>query len=136
MLNWSSINYRNIVNIVILSVAITACSSKKYSNWSECFSQEIKTSGDYRLSLFYCNYNYKKNNEENVELSAVGLNGSTETVNVIMPNGQIINNVPKGITKTELLRVLESNGYNTKVLLKQKDPSVTINSDGSLNYNK
>lgn len=135
MRNWAGTNHRNIITIALLSVAATACSSKKYNNWSECFSQEIKASGDYKLSLFYCNSNYEKTNDENVDLSAVGLNGGGETVNVRMPNGQIINNVPKGITKRELLSVLESNGYATDSLLEQKNPNVTNNPDGSLDYN-
>lgn len=136
MRNWSGIRRRNIITIALLSVAVSACSSKKYNNWSECFSQEIKASGDYKLSLFYCNSNYEKTDEENVELSAVGLNGGGETVDVRMPNGQIINNVPKGITQRELLSVLESSGYDTESLLQKKNPAVTSNPDGSLNYNK
>lgn len=136
MRNELGVNYRNVLIIFAISVAVTACSNKKYNNWSECFSQEIKSNGDYKLSLIYCNSNYEKTSEESVELSAVGLNGVGETVNVRMPNGQIINNVPKNITQKELLQVLSSSGYNTDSLLEQKNPAITSNPDGSLDYNK
>ena len=125
-----------ILLVALAALTLTGCGSKKYDNWSECFSEEIKESGDYKLSLFYCNSNYEKNDDENLELSAEGLNGGGKTINVRMPNGQIINNVPKDTTKKELLKVLKASGYNTDALLDEKDPAVTSNSDGSLEYQR
>ncbi len=71
-----------------------------------------------------------------MELTALGLSDPGKTVNVRMPNGQIINNVPKDTTKKELLKVLNASGYNTDALLDEKDPAVTSNSDGSLEYQR
>lgn len=131
-----SISFRNLIIVSILSVAAAACSTKKYDSWSDCFAQEIAKNGDYGVSLLYCNSNYNRTNDENTEISALGISFGDEKVNVRMPNGTIINNVPKYIDKKGLLRVLEYSGYDTNVLLNEKKSKITDNKDGSLEFNR
>jgi hypothetical protein len=43
---------------------------------------------------------------------------------VVMPNGTVIKNVPKGITKAQLLKKLERSGYNINELLTAEEERV------------
>ncbi|MFM7104659.1 MAG: hypothetical protein ACKOW8_03990 [Flavobacteriales bacterium] len=136
MRNWTGRSHKYFLTTAFLSVAVVACSSDKYSSWSECFSQEVKESGDYKVSLFFCNSNYEKTNEEILEFAAAGLNDSLKTLDVRMPNGQVIKNVPTTLTQKQILRVLEASGYDVNALLTPTEPTITNSIEGNLDYNK